>query len=282
MVAVPPPTWPLRAAARLAGRGLTRLQRHPLALDVHFHHSLVLTWAVPPEAVADVLVPGLALDTHVDGSGREWAFVAAALVELEDLRPHGVPPSLGGPRMVMVGYRVFTALQLPGSGPRMTRGRTLRGLRIVASQSTGWASVLGANLTTRYHYRKVDARVGSDGEELRFAVTSDDGTADLDVTAHLGQERLPAGSVFADARTARRFAGPLPYTFSPDPEGVVVVRSRRDSWQPRAVAVDVARATFLEHGRLAGVECRLSNAFHVADVDYGWRAGELHRTRGGG
>lgn len=267
---LPVPTWPLRLAGRTAGAGLTRLQRHPLAMDVHFVHSLVLTWAVPPAAVRSALVPGLELDTHRDAEGREWAFVAAALVQLAGLRPHGVPRPLGGRRQVMVGYRVFTTMRTP-------RGRLMRGLRILGSQATDPLTVLGANLTTRYHYRRARARCRQDGDQLRFEVSSPDGSADLDVTARLDRTELPPDSVFADARTARRFAGPLPYTFSPDPNGIVVVKASREEWTPRPVQVEVARASFLDHGLLAGVPARLSNAFHVGDLDYGWRSGELHR-----
>lgn len=103
--------------------------------------------------------------------------------------------------------------------------------------------------------------------------------APMPTTAHLDRGGLPATSPFATAAEARRFAGPLPYTFSPDPEGIVVVKSDRTEWSPTPVEVDVAAAAFFEQGPWGSIPRRLANAFHVADLDYGWRPGVLHRTR---
>lgn len=276
MVVVHPPTWPVRTAARLLGQGLNRLRQAPLAVDASLRHSLALTWAVPPATVADLLDPGLALDTHTDGEGREWAFLATTVLQLRDVRPHGVPASLGGPDVVVVGWSLFCTTTAR-SGPRTSRGRLLRGLRPLAGWSDGWASVLAAQLTSRAPHGRVDARLTRRGQQLRVDVRSGDGAADLDLTASLGGERLPGSTVFPDARTSRRFAPP-PHRFIPDPAGVVVVTVRPDVPQPAPVAVDVGRVAFLERGRLAGAGARLSAASLLQDVDYGWRAGELHRS----
>lgn len=244
-------------------------------METHFRHSLVLSWAVPADVLEPMLGRGLELDTYTDSEGQVWGFVAAALVQLDQLRPRGVPARpLGldafGPQ-VMAGYRIFCRMQTP-------QGKTMRGLRILGSQATSTASVLGANLTTRYQYSKVQARVTETaGSLLRFMIMSADGSADVDVTAHLDDRQLPAGTVFADPAAARRFAGPLPYTFSPDPEGIVVVKSSRSNWHPQLVAVDVAAVTFFDHGDFAAIPRRLANAFYVGDLDYGWQPGVLHR-----
>ncbi|SDE62986.1 YqjF family protein [Auraticoccus monumenti] len=279
MVVVHPPTWPLRTAARLLGRGLNRLQRAPLAVDAHLRHALALSWAVPPATVADLPDPGLALDTHTGADGREWAFLAATVLELTDVRPHGVPPALGSGSTVLLTWSVFCTTTAR-SGPRTARGRVLRGLRPLAGWSSGWASVLGGQLTSRAPHGRLDGRFSPVGQQLQLDVRSGDGAGDLALTAHPGEERVPAGGVLPDARTARRFAPP-PNRFSPDPDGVVVVTTRPDVPQPAPVAVDLRRAAFLERGRFAGADARLSAAFVLQDVDYGWRAGELHRTRGG-
>lgn len=272
---LPIPHRALRGARRVAETSLKYLQRHPMPMEAHFKNSLVVTWAFEPAALERFLVPGLDLDTYTDAAGDRWAFAAVAMVDLDGLRVAGMPRRLSSTQ-VMTGYRVFCRMDRPRVGATGTT--TMRGLRILGSHSNSMLSSVGANLTTRYHYRKVDAMVTSTDRRLRFLVTTPDGSADLDVAAQLDEDALPADTVFASAAHARRFAGPLPYTFSPDPDGIVVVKSDRTGWTPEPVAVDVTEATFFEHGPFAGVPKRLSNAFHVADLDYGWRAGELHRV----
>ncbi|MFD9128237.1 DUF2071 domain-containing protein [Kitasatospora sp. NPDC059571] len=246
------------------------LQRHPFPMRTRFAHSLVLTYALPPQLLRPLVPPGLALDTYTDPGGTEHGFVAAALVDTRGLRPAGLPERFGADRL-LTGYRIFTRFPTPG-------GRTMRGLRILRSDTDRRLMVAGGNLFSRYRYRlaRIDCRVT--GGTLEFTVDSRDGRADLHVRADLANAPapLPAGSPFASARDARRFAGPLPYTFEYEPQtrSVIVVRATRTAWEPTPVAVEVPTLTFFEHGPFAGTRPVLANAFHVADIDYGWEAGQ--------
>jgi hypothetical protein len=224
----------------------------------------VLTYALPQEALRPLLPPGLTLDTY-----GPYGFVAAALVDTRALRPAGLPARLGGD-FLLTGYRVFARFPTPG-------GRTMRGLRILRSDTDSRLMTLGGNLLTRYHYRLARISCRATTRRLDFRVDSADGRADLDVSAdlHSAPAPLPAGSPFADAAAARRFAGPLPYTFEYEPQtgSVIVIKAYRAHWEPRPVAVEVRRLTFFEHGPLAGTRPQLANAFHVADLPYGWERG---------
>ncbi|MEU9075123.1 DUF2071 domain-containing protein [Kitasatospora sp. NPDC004745] len=252
------------------------LQRHPVPIRTRFAHSLVLTYALPPRLLAPLVPPGLALDTYTDPAGTEHGFVAAAVVDTRALRPAGLPARFGRD-FILTGYRVFTRFPTPG-------GRTMRGLRILRSDTDSRLMTVGGNLLTRYHYRH--ARIGTRvvGDTLEFKVLSGDGHADLHVRADLGgaPAALPPGSPFADARAARRFAGPLPYTFEYEPQtrSVIVVKATRTAWQPVPVSVEVPRLTFFDHGPLAGSRPVLANAFHVADLDYGWERGSRRTLEG--
>ncbi|MGF1426663.1 DUF2071 domain-containing protein [Kitasatospora sp. LaBMicrA B282] len=252
------------------------LQRHPLPIRTHFSHSLVLTYALPPDLLAPLVPPGLRLDTYTDPGGTEHGFVAVAVVGARALRPAGLPARLGRD-FVLTGYRIFTRFPTPG-------GRTMRGLRILRSDTDSRLMAVGGNLFTRYDYHH--ARIGTRvlGEQLEFKVLSGDGRADLHGRADLGSAPavLPAGSPFADARAARRFAGPLPYTFEYEPQthSMIVVKAVRARWEPLPVAVDVRRLTFFDHGPFAGSRPVLANAFHVADLAYGWQAGSRRSIEG--
>jgi hypothetical protein len=46
------------------------------------------------------------------------------------------------------------------------------------------------------------------------------------------------------------------------------------------VAVTVPRPGFLTHGPFTGTEPVLANAFHVAELDYGWHRGRAHAPDG--
>lgn len=225
-----------------------RLKRHPLPMTAHFRHSLVLTYAFPRELLDPLVPPGLELDTL-----GELGFAAVALVQTEALRPAGLPRVLGRD-FFLVGYRVFV------------RRGSLRGLRILRSETDAALVVLLGNVLTRYRWRRVEVDVRD--EPPLYEVRTSSG---VHVRADLRPAPLPEGSPFADAQEARRFAGPLPYTFEHEPEtgAVVAVRAVRAGWEPLPVRADVARNDFADE--LGGGV--LANAFHVGGVDYRWQRG---------
>jgi hypothetical protein len=75
----------------------------------------------------------------------------------------------------------------------------------------------------------------------------------VDVTADLSRmpAPLPEHSPFASVAEARRFAGPLPYTFHHEPETgrLLSVRGTRSIWDPQPVAVEVRELDFFSSGR---------------------------------
>ena len=217
----------------------TVLRRHPFPMAAHLRHSLVLAWALPHQVIQAQLPRGLVVDRYGD-----VGFVAAAMVQAERLRPAGAPAWLGDDPF-LVGWRIFAR----HAGPD---GRRRRGLFILRSDTDRRALVAGGNLLTRYNWRRsaIAAEVG--GGRMTVRVTSAGGLAD-----------------------ARRFAGPLPWTFDHEPEtgSMVLVLGRRSQWRPEPVDVRVERCTFFDHGPLAGTRPVLANAFHVAGLDYRWERG---------
>ena len=151
-----------------------------------------------------------------------------------------------------------------------------------AERTTDYPVIEGAffgNLFTSYRYRTVDAAFRLDGELLRADVRPGVG-----VTADLSQMPAPrpAGSPCGSLKEARRFAGPLPYTFHHEPQTgrLLSVRGRRSTWDPQPVAVEVRELDFVSAGRF-GAEPVLANAFYVSDIDYRWERGRLLTTERG-
>ena len=241
-----------------------RLKRHPIPIAAHFRHSLVLTYAFPRAVLEPLIPPGLLLDAHGD-----WGLAAVALVQTEALRPAFLPRALGRD-FFLSGYRVFV---------RLRGASSLRGLYILRSDTDKGAMVAFGNLLTHYRYRRADVGLREEGGRLEIEVETPRAEADLHVVADLERRPapLPAGSPFATLRDARRYAGPLPYTFDHEPEtgSIVVIRGVRSEWRPETVAVEVRRATFFQRPPFSESEPLLANAFHVAGVDYRWERGRV-------
>ena len=117
------------------------LKRHPFPVVAEFEHCLVLTYAVDAPALQPLLPPGLLLDTLNDQD--ETGFLAIALVQTRRLRPAGFPRLLGRD-FFLSGYRIFTTFHTP-------TGRTLRGLRILRSDTNRRLMACSGNLLTHYN-----------------------------------------------------------------------------------------------------------------------------------
>ena len=239
------------------------LRRHPIPMAAYFRHSLVLTYAFPPQTLGPLLPEGLVLDTF-----RGQAFLAIALVQTHNMRPAFLPAALGGD-FFLSGYRIFIRL---ASG-----AHSRRGLRILRSDTDSAWMVRAGNLLTHYNYRLCRAEFDDHACRLHWTIRTPRAEADLDVTAHISGEPapLPAGSPFRSLAEARRFAGPLPYTFDYEqPTGAIIgIRAIRQSWDPQPVAVDVHRNTFLDREPFRSAAPVLANAFHVSNVPYQWQRG---------
>jgi hypothetical protein len=239
------------------------MKRHPIPISAFFRHSLVLTYAFPPEILEPLLPDKLVLDTF-----RGYAFLAIALVQTEDLRPSFLPPGTGR-NFFLSGYRIFTRLR----GGAMSR----RGLKILRSDTDRRLMVCAGNLLTHYNYRLCRAKVEEQRGEIRWKIETPRSEADLEVVARPEGEPapLPAGSPFDNLAEARRFAGPLPYTFDYEREtgSIIAIRAVRQNWDPRPVSVEVRRNTFLEREPFSSAVPVLANAFHVQGVPYQWQRG---------
>lgn len=240
-----------------------RLRRHPFPVDAFFEHSLVLTYALPKETLQPMLPPGLNVDAYGD-----YGFVAIAMVQTRRLRPAGFPEALGQD-FVLTGYRIFTTFH--------HAGRTRRGLFILRSDANRKRMVRMGNLLTHYRYRFCLADMKRDGETLTASVDTADAGGDLRVHADLAaaDEMLPAGTVFKTAHDARRFAGPMPWTFDYErsTHSIVMIKGERQAWRPRLVPVTVDRASFLDAPPFKDAQPILSSAFYVHDIPYRWRRG---------
>lgn len=249
---------------------MNRLKRHPFAVAARFERVVAVSFAFPLDALRPLVPDGLEIDAHGD-----FGFVTAALVWTRDLRPAGFP-KFPGQDFFLAGYRIFTRL-------RDESGRNLRGLRILRSETDKRRMVLLGNAMTGYNYRHVKVRISKSDSETRVVTSLAGGEKTLDLTFDAESENaaLPDGSPFDDWRTARRFAGPMPFTFSPEPDGsFVVIEGRRADWTPRPILVKDWQVSLFDEAPLRGIKPILANAFAVENIDYRWNRGRIVRPGG--
>jgi uncharacterized protein YqjF (DUF2071 family) len=236
------------------------LKDHPFAVEAHFDSSTVLTFAVPKEKLQDLIPDCLGLDTFND----KWAFIAIAMVQTKSLRPKGFPKFLGND-FFLIGYRVFV---------RYTNnaGKRLRGLYILKSETDKKKMALLGNIFTHYNYTTTDIHQVEYPD--RKEISSEKSNFKISIDTSQNEVSLPDYSPFTDWKEARRFAGPLPFTFTYNDKTkeVLIIQGVRQNWKPRPVNVLAYDFEFLNTLKLENPV--LANAFIIEDIPYYWKKGK--------
>ncbi len=241
---------------------LHQLKRHPFPVQAHFDSTFVLAYALPSEILEPLLRPGLELDRF-----ENFGFVAIALVQTRDLRPAFLP-RVCGQNFFLSGYRIFARYQT-------RQGRNLRGLQILRSDTDKLLMKFAGNWLTHYNYQLARVALKRQNAALTIDIRTPRAEADLRVVADLNEAPLPANSPFPDLETARKFAGPLPYTFDYEAptRSMILIKGVRKVWNPRPVSARVERCTFFDAPRFQGAKPILANAFYLENVPYLWEKG---------
>jgi len=238
---------------------LNFLKNHPFAVESHFDTSLVLTYAVPKEQLQKFIPECLSFDTFED----KWAFIAVAMVKTKNLRPKGFLEFLGND-FVLTGYRIFVKYNT-------SYGKRLRGLYIIRSETDRFKMAFLGNIFTHYNYQTTDIAFHQRGEIIQVQSIK----SNLSVKVREGgiSIALPKGSPFKGWKEARRFAGPLPFTFTYNAEKkeVLIIEGVREAWTPQPVEVIESRVGFIDGLKLEGAV--LANAFVIKNIPYYWKKG---------
>lgn len=241
------------------------LKNHPFAVDAFFENSLVLTFSVPKAELEHLIPECLALDTFKD----EWAFIAIAMVQTKNLRPKGFPKFMGND-FFLIGYRVFV---------RYTNkaGKSLRGLYILKSETNKKKMEFMGNIFTHYNYTTTDISLIDNENKKEITSTNSDFKIVIDKTDQ--EVDLPEHSPFADWKEARRFAGPLPFTFTYNEKNkeVLIIEGVRQNWQPAPIKIASYNFGFLNSLNLN--EPILANAFDIQNIPYYWKRGKIEKWK---
>ncbi|MGD1842327.1 MAG: DUF2071 domain-containing protein [Thermonemataceae bacterium] len=237
------------------------LKKHPFAVEAFFDFSLVLAYAFPKEILQERLPAHLTVDNF-----GEYGFVAAAMVRTRHLRPKGFPRFLGR-NFFLTGYRIFTKYH-------DQRGKRLRGLYILGSHTDKHTMKVAGNIFTHYHYVHSPIQWKRDKSTLEVWSETAEPIKKLQVKALWPTEEtapLSVHSPFESWKEARRFAGPLPFTFTYQEEAkqMTIIEGVRQHWQPQPVQIEKAQIGFIE-AEFPDTTPLLANSFVVQQVPY-WR-----------
>jgi uncharacterized protein YqjF (DUF2071 family) len=245
---------------------LSFLKNHPFAIEAFFDSSLVLTYAIPAEVLRPMVPAKLELDLFQD----KWAFIAIAIVKTQQLRPKGFPAFMGND-FVLTGYRAFVRYTT-------SQGKKLRGLYILKSETDKKKMAFLGNLFTHYNYTITDIEISNEEDVIRVQSRK----SGVHIAVHPGNldAALPVGSPFSNWKEARRFAGPLPFTFTCNDASnkVLIIEGVRESWTPKPVAVITAAVDFLN--RPPWKDAALANAFLIQNIPYYWKKGKIDLWKG--
>lgn len=239
------------------------LKNHPFPVEAFFESSLVLTFAVSKEQLQKFIPECLKLDTFAD----KWAFVAVAMVQTSSLRPKGLPKFLGND-FFLIGYRIFVKYT-------NNSGKRVRGLYIVKSETDKRKMAFFGNIFTHYNYTSTDISQIKNGNKTEIKSVKSNFTVEVEESN--GEIDLPSESPFANWKEARRFAGPLPFTFTYNPkdETVLIIEGMRQNWKPEPVKVNYYNIRFLDDLNLKNMI--LANAFVIKNIPYYWKSGKIER-----
>jgi len=242
------------------------LKNHPFPVEAFFESSTVLTFAVPKEELEHLVPPCLELDTLHD----RYAFIAVAMVKTSGLRPKGFPAFLGND-FFLIGYRIFVKY-------RNAAGKRLRGLYILKSETDKRKMESLGNIFTHYNYSTTDIeQIQRESEKEIKSARSD---FRLIINSSREKVSLPPQTPFSDWKEARRFAGPLPFTFSYNAQKktVLIIEGVRQNWIPTPIQIDGYHFSFLDSLNLQKVV--LANAFVIENIPYYWKKGKTEIWNG--
>lgn len=239
------------------------LKNHPFGVEAFFKESLVLTFSVPKEQIKHLIPECLKLDTFQD----KYAFIAVAMVQTSDLRPKGFPKILGND-FFLIGYRVFV---------RYTNqaGKNLRGLYILKSETNKKKMEFFGNIFTHYNYTTTAiVQSNLDNERVISSLKSD---FKICLDSSIQEVNLPPNSPFENWKEARRFSGPLPFTFTYNAKKkeALIIEGVRQNWHPEPVKINSYQVSFLNQLNLYEIE--LANAFVIKNIPYYWKKGKIEK-----
>jgi hypothetical protein len=133
------------------------------------------------------------------------------------------------------------------------------------------------NIFTHYNYTTTDISTAEENGIQK--ITSAKSNFNLQYNNADKEVNLPTGSPFKDWAAARRFAGPLPFTFTYNSKesSVLIIEGVRENWVPKPLQVINYHFGFLDQECFR--DAVLANAFIIEDIPYHWKKGKIEKWK---
>ncbi len=240
-------------------------RRLPFLMRTVFQDLLLLTYAVRPERLAELL-PLCVHPYERDG----WGYVSIVVGNMRGMRPGFVPEFLGS-NYYQVVYRAVVRLRERDGGERP-------GVFFLRSDSNDPVmSYFGNHFTEfRFHYFHTGG-VGlfRRGDDLLVTVESAGGGGDL--VAHLRDrgpaEELPPVPGFADVADEKATLVQLFHAYAHDAPGerVYDLEIERGEWHLRRLELLDGFAAFFEEGPFSERDARPASLLYINECSYVWK-----------
>lgn len=240
---------------------LIELPKHKFEMKAHFERMVMFTFTVPKEELKSLIPACFELDVLDD----KWGMITLAFVKAKGLKPVFLPEFMGND-LIISGYRIFVKYT-------DKREKRLRGIYIIKSETDSFKIGTFGNVFTNYNFSRSKMELNEFGEKGEVKSNN----TGIEIKYDLGHDALPEGSPFNDFKIARRYVGPLPYTFSYDDKKkeVIIVKGERSNWKPLPVKVTSMKIPFLDQFNFS--EIKLANAFELKDIPYKWEKGRKEK-----
>ena len=133
------------------------------------------------------------------------------------------------------------------------------------------------NIFTHYNYTTTDIEQ-TKRENLKKIKSTQ---SKFEITIELTEDEisLPENSPFTEWKDARKFAGPLPHTFTVNRKNktILTILGVRQNWKPKPVKVESYYFDFLNQLKLQNIV--LASAFEVKNIPYSWEKGKIEKWK---
>ena len=131
---------------------------------------------------------------------------------------------------------------------------------------------IAGNLFTHYNYTTTDISQKIKGDVKEITSIKSGLKIELNISEK-DEVLLPDNSPFKNWKEARRFAGPLPFTFTYNDKTkeVLIIEGVRQNWKPKPIKINKLQINFLNTINLKNRV--LANAFVIENIPYYWKKG---------
>jgi hypothetical protein len=133
------------------------------------------------------------------------------------------------------------------------------------------------NIFTHYNYTTID--ITQIEKDNLTEIESKKSGFKISIENTNEEVSLPPNSPFSDWKEARKFAGPLPFTFTYNAETkkILIIEGVRENWTPKPIRIIGQNISFLASLNLQNAV--LANAFVIKDIPYFWKKGKIEQWK---